>query len=54
MTLFGHVAKRLSATDAQPQFGAMAAHADAILAAAAAQGYPRCAYTEEELRRSAG
>ena len=54
MTLFGHVAKRLSATDAQPQFGAMAAHADAILARAAAQGYPRCAYTEEELRRSAG
>jgi uncharacterized protein (DUF1810 family) len=43
MTLFGHVAKTL-------QFAAMAAHADAILAAAAAQGYARCAYTEAQLR----
>lgn len=46
MTLFGHVAKR----DSQPRGPAMAAHADAILAAAAAQGYDRCAYTETHLR----
>ena len=53
MTLFAHVAKALHATDPQPRLAAMAAHADAILTAAAAQGYPRCAYTEEHLRRSA-
>ena len=52
MTLFTHVAKALHAADPQPRLAAMAAHADAILAAAAAQGYPRCAYTEERLRRS--
>ena len=46
MTLFGHVAR----TDSQPHGAAMAAHADAILAAAAAQGYDRCAYTETQLR----
>ena len=50
MTLFGHVAKTLDAAEPQPQFAAMAAHADAILAAAAAQGYARCAYTEAQLR----
>jgi uncharacterized protein (DUF1810 family) len=50
MTLFGSVARTLYAADAQPRFAAMAAHADAILAAAAAQGYDRCAYTEASLR----
>ncbi len=50
MTLFGHVAKTLHAADPQPRLAAMAAHADAILAAAAAQGYARCAYTETQLR----
>lgn len=45
MTLFGHVAR----TDSQPHGAAMAAHADAILAAAAAQGYDRCAYTADRL-----
>ena len=45
MTLFGHVAK----TDSQPHGTAMATHADAILAAAAAQGYDRCAYTAGRL-----
>ena len=50
MTLFGHVAKTLHAADPQPRLAAMAAHADAILAAAAAQGYARCAYTEVHLR----
>jgi uncharacterized protein (DUF1810 family) len=50
MTLFGHVARTLYAVDAQPQFAAMAAHAEAILAAATAQGYARCASTEAQLR----
>jgi uncharacterized protein (DUF1810 family) len=50
MTLFGHVAKTLAAADPQPRLVAMAAHADAILAAATAQGYARCAYTEAQLR----
>jgi uncharacterized protein (DUF1810 family) len=49
MTLFGHVASTLHAVDAQPRFAAMAAHAEAILAAAVAQGYDRCAYTEAHL-----
>jgi uncharacterized protein (DUF1810 family) len=50
MTLFRRVARALSAVDPQPQFAAMADHADAILAAAAAQGYGPCTYTEEQLR----
>jgi uncharacterized protein (DUF1810 family) len=50
MTLFGHVAKTLAAADPRPHLAAMAAHADAILAAAATQGYARCAYTEAQLR----
>jgi hypothetical protein len=51
MTLFRQVAKTLGAVDPRPQFAAMAEHADIILAAAAAQGYARCTYTEEHLRR---
>lgn len=39
MTLFGHVAKTLCAVDPTPKFAAMAEHAEAILAAAAAQAY---------------
>jgi hypothetical protein len=39
------VARTLSAMDPQPRFAVMAAHADAILAAAATEGYDRCAYT---------
>jgi hypothetical protein len=50
MTLFRRVAKALCAVDLQPRFVAMADHADAILAAAARQGYEPCAYTEEHLR----
>lgn len=51
MTLFGPVARALQADDPRPEFAAMAAHADAILGAAAAQGYERCAFTERELDR---
>ena len=50
MTLFRRVAQALCAVDPQPRFAAMADHADAILAAAAHQGYGPCSYTEEHLR----
>jgi uncharacterized protein (DUF1810 family) len=50
MTLFRRVAKALSDLDPQPQFAAMADHADGILAAAARQGYAPCTYTEDHLR----
>jgi len=52
MTLFQHVAKALYAVDPQPRFAAMAEHAGKVLAAAAAEGYGRCAYTEAHLRRT--
>jgi len=52
MTLFQHVAKSLYAVDPQPRFAAMAEHAGKVLAAAAAEGYGRCAYTEAHLRRT--
>jgi uncharacterized protein (DUF1810 family) len=51
MTLFRHVGNVLTSADPQPRFAAMAQHADAILAAAAAQGFNACTYTEEHLRR---
>ena len=50
MTLFAHVAAALAAEDPTPRFTAMAEHARAILAAAAASGYDRCAFTEAALR----
>jgi hypothetical protein len=40
------------AAEPAPRFEAMADHARAILTAAAAAGYDRCAFTEEHLRRS--
>lgn len=52
MTLFAQVATTLDAAGPNPRFKAMAEHASAILAAAAASGYDRCAFTEEHLRRS--
>jgi uncharacterized protein (DUF1810 family) len=51
MTLFRHVAHRLGGVTAPPRFAVMAGHADAILAAAAAQGHPACRFTEESIRR---
>src|SRR5512132_605769 len=50
MTLFRRVARSLYAVEPQPQFAAMADHTEAILAAAARQGYGPCTYTEEHLR----
>jgi uncharacterized protein (DUF1810 family) len=52
MTLFGHVARGLGGETPPPRFASMAGHADAILAAAAAQGHPPCRFTEESIRRS--
>ncbi len=39
LTLFEHVAK------GNPDCSALGAHAEAVLAVAASQGYPRCAFT---------
>ena len=52
MTLFRHVARQRDGESAPPRFEVMAGHADAILAAAAAQGHPPCRFTEESIRRS--
>jgi len=49
MTLFRHVAAGLLAAEARAEWAALVEHADAILAAAAAEGYPRCAFTERQL-----
>ena len=49
MTLFVHVACTLHAADPQPLYADMIAHAEAILAAAVAQGYVRCPYTLSHL-----
>ena len=50
MTLFRHVARALDSVDPHPRFAALAGHADAILTAAAAQGYRPCTHTETRLR----
>jgi uncharacterized protein (DUF1810 family) len=49
MTLFARVAPALYAEDRRPELAALIEHADAILAAGRAQGYPRCSFTEERL-----
>jgi len=41
MTLFEHVAKRVSPADPQPRFAAMGAHVGA--------SYPRCGFTERSI-----
>ena len=45
MTLFEPVARRLHAEQGDDEYGQLAAASGEILAAAAAQGYPACAYT---------
>ena len=52
LTLFGYVARKLQ--DVQPlgEYSAFAKTADEVLAAAASEGYPPCAYTLSRLRRS--
>lgn len=51
VTLFEHVARQMTAADPRPEFAAMAEHTEAILTAAALQGYARCSFTENALRR---
>jgi uncharacterized protein (DUF1810 family) len=50
LTLFGHVAKKLSETDDIDVYGPIAAAADEVLMIAEAQGYPSCEYTLRRLR----
>jgi len=52
LTLFEHVANRLDAVpDHHDACRSLAAIAEDVLAAAASEGYPACAYTLERLRR---
>jgi uncharacterized protein (DUF1810 family) len=53
MTLFGEVARAVPADARTATTVALAGAADAILAAAAAQGYPRCAHTLQRLASDA-
>jgi uncharacterized protein (DUF1810 family) len=48
MTLFAHLAGRLGVAG-RPDLGVLAKDAEAILAAATAQGYARCSFTEKAL-----
>ncbi len=52
MTLFGHLARAEYVHRSLPDVGVLAQSAEEILRAAAAQGYPRCAFTEERDRRA--
>ena len=49
MTLFGDLAARLRDAHADPALARFVGDATAILAAARAQGYPPCAFTERQL-----
>jgi uncharacterized protein (DUF1810 family) len=51
MTLFGEVARALPGDRRTPATEALAVAADAILSAAASQGYPRCEHTIQRLGR---
>jgi uncharacterized protein (DUF1810 family) len=50
MTLFGAIAKQLQAADALDEYASIARAAETILAAAAAEGYPPCQFTQNRLR----
>ena len=50
LTLFGHVAKKLHKAESIDAYRAMANVADEVLALAAAEGYPPCAYTLRRVR----
>ena len=52
LTLFGHVARKLHIAQHLNEYSALAKAADEVLAAAASEGYPPCAYTLSQLRRS--
>ena len=50
LTLLGHVAKNLHKADGIDAYSALATVADEVLALAAAEGYPPCAYTLRPVR----
>jgi uncharacterized protein (DUF1810 family) len=50
MTLFAAIARALAARDPDPRYTRLASIAEAILAAAKAQGFATCAHTEAALR----
>lgn len=52
LTLFRHVARSLHGRKGSDEYAALARAADDVLAVAAAQGYPPCAYTLGRLRSS--
>ena len=51
LTLFRHVATKLDEVEHQPEYRSLVSAADEVLAAAASEGYPACAYTLGRLRR---
>jgi hypothetical protein len=53
MTLFGPIARSLAAGEGLAGAEELADAAEAILTAAAAQGYERCKFTQAELARAA-
>jgi uncharacterized protein (DUF1810 family) len=53
LTLFGHVAKQLHDAEGVGAYSSVATVADEVLALAATQGYPPCAYTLQRLRGTA-
>ncbi|HET7540785.1 MAG TPA: DUF1810 family protein, partial [Polyangiaceae bacterium] len=49
LTLFEQVSRELASAGSGPEFSALSAVAQRVLAAAAAQGYPRCSFTTQTL-----
>jgi uncharacterized protein (DUF1810 family) len=54
LTLFRHVARKLHELEGIDAYNSVATVADEVLAVAASQGYPPCAYTLGRLRPSRG
>jgi hypothetical protein len=52
LTLFGSVAKRLSAEEGHEDYGSLSWIADELIGVAASEGYPPCRFTLDHLRRS--
>jgi hypothetical protein len=52
LTLFGPIARRLNATEANDEYGLLADVAEDILARAESEGYPLCRYTLRTLKQA--
>ncbi len=52
LTLFGHIARKLHGLEGLDAYHSVATVADEVLAAAASEGYPPCAYTLRRIRPS--